>query len=219
MWSYYGTKKRIAKHYPKPIFDKIIEPFAGAAQYSLFDENWKKEVILYDKYDVIINIWNYLINANEKDILSLPDMFEGDNVDIHTSLSKDEKNLIGFCINSGSAAPKKTTKKFNSWNKTKLDISKNLYKIKHWKAYVGSYDVIENDEATWYIDPPYFSGGIWYRHNNKHINYDELGKWCLSRKGQIIVCENDSATWLDFKPLVVMNGQLHKTMEVIYTNL
>lgn len=219
MWSYYGTKKRIAKHYPKPILDKIIEPFAGAAQYSLFDNNWEKEVILYDKYDVIINIWNYLINANEKDILSLPDMFEGDNVDKHTSLSKDEKNLIGFCINSGSAAPKKTTKKFNSWNKTKLDISKNLYKIKHWKAYVGSYDVIENIEATWYIDPPYFSGGIWYRHNNKNINYDELGKWCLSRQGQIIVCENDSATWLDFKPLVVMNGQLHKTMEVIYTNL
>lgn len=46
MWTYYGTKKRIAKNYPAPIYDTIIEPFAGAAQYSLYGDNWKKKVIL-----------------------------------------------------------------------------------------------------------------------------------------------------------------------------
>ena len=30
MWTYYGTKKRIAKNYLAPIYDTIIEPFAGA---------------------------------------------------------------------------------------------------------------------------------------------------------------------------------------------
>lgn len=38
MWSYYGTKKKIAKYYPSPQYDKIIEPFAGAAQYSLYGD-------------------------------------------------------------------------------------------------------------------------------------------------------------------------------------
>jgi site-specific DNA-adenine methylase len=35
MFSYYGTKKRIVNKYPEPKYDKIIEPFCGAAQYSL----------------------------------------------------------------------------------------------------------------------------------------------------------------------------------------
>jgi len=123
MWTYYGTKKKIAKHYPTPLHDKIIEPFAGAAQYSLYGDNWKKDVLLIDKYDVITDLWKYLINATPQDILSLPDMGEGENVDTHTHLCKEEKYLIGFCINSGSAQPKKTVKKFNCWNRSKISIA------------------------------------------------------------------------------------------------
>jgi len=36
MWSYYGSKSKVVKHYPKPKYDLIIEPFAGAAWYSVF---------------------------------------------------------------------------------------------------------------------------------------------------------------------------------------
>lgn len=219
MFSYFGTKKKLAKYYPKPINDKIIEPFCGAAQYSLHDNNWEKDVVLIDKYDVIIDIWNYLINATEKDILSLPDMFDGDKVDDYESLSKEEKYLIGFCINSCSSQPKKTVKKFNSWNVTKKDISKNLHKIKHWKVIKGVYTDVLNEKATWFIDPPYSgnSGGVWYRHNNTKIDYVELGKWCLERYGQIIVCENANANWLPFKPLTELTSQNQiKRMEAIY---
>ena len=217
MWSYYGTKKRIAKCYPSPIYDTIIEPFCGAAQYSLYGDNWKKEVVLYDKYDVIVSIWDWLINdVTERDILSLPDMFHGDKID--ESLSLPEKQLIGFCINSGSSQPKKTVAKYNSWNRTKLDIAENLHKVKHWTVEKKSYDEIENEEATWFIDPPYQFGGEWYHSSvsNKHMDYSKLGDYCLNRKGQLIVCENSKSYWLDFKPLVEMNGQLHKTTEVIY---
>lgn len=215
MWSYYGTKKKIAKYYPEPIYDKIIEPFAGAAQYSLYGDNWKKEVILLDKYQVITDLWKWLQVVTPKEIMDLPTLQEGDCLD-DFNLSREEKYLIGFCINSGSSQPKKTAKKFNSWTRTQKYVAENLYKIKHWKIMEGDYNQLENEEATWFIDPPYFKGGIWYRHSNKQINYDELSKWCRSRKGQVIVCENSSATWLPFKPLVEMNGQLHKTMEVIW---
>jgi len=220
MWSYYGTKKKIAKHYPNPKHSKIIEPFCGAAQYSLYGNNWKNEIILNDKYNVIYSIWDYLINsATDKDILSLPDMEQGDYVD-DFNISTVEKYLIGFCINSGSAQPKKKTAKYNSWNKTKIDIAKNLYKIKHWVVMSKDYNEMKNYKATWFIDPPYQYGGEWYHSSvkNKHIDYNELSKWCKSRNGQIIVCENSKSDWLPFRELVDMNGILHKTKEVIWTN-
>ena len=34
-WAYYGGKWRAAPRYPRPMHDTIIEPFAGAAGYSL----------------------------------------------------------------------------------------------------------------------------------------------------------------------------------------
>lgn len=221
MFSYYGTKKRISKFYPKPLYDTIIEPFCGAAQYSLYGDNWKKDVILNDKYRVIYDVWNFLINKAEKsDILSLPNMSEGDKIDNY-NLSYEEKLLIGFCINSASSQPKKTVAKYNSWNKTKIDIANNLYKIKHWKVFNKDYNELYNEKATWFIDPPYEFGGEWYNSkvNSKHIDYDKLSEWCKAREGQVIVCENSKASWLDFKPLIEMNGQLHKTTEVIWTNI
>ena len=59
--------------------DVIIEPFAGSARYSL--KYWRNDVLLVDKYSVIIEVWNYLINASEKDILGLPKMKIGECID------------------------------------------------------------------------------------------------------------------------------------------
>ncbi len=217
MWTYYGTKKRIAKNYPAPIYDTIIEPFAGAAQYSLYGDNWKKKVILLDKYDVVSRVWDYLINTATKErILALPNMNIGDKVDDLEGLCQEEKWLIGFCINSASAMPKKTAAKFNHWDRYKNFIAENLYKVKHWEIRNGDYTDLDNIEATWFIDPPYQYGGKYYRYNNKGIDYVKLADWCKNRNGQVIVCENTKADWLDFKPLVEMNGQLHKTMEAIW---
>ena len=74
---------------------------------------------------------------------------------------------------------------------------------------------LENEEATWFIDPPYKYGGEHYVMNG--INYDELAEWCKSRKGQVIVCENTSADWLDFEPLIEITGQRKKTTEAFKT--
>jgi hypothetical protein len=55
MWSYYGAKTNIVQYYPKPKYDRIIEPFAGTARYSLryFDH----DIFLVDKYEVVVKIW------------------------------------------------------------------------------------------------------------------------------------------------------------------
>jgi 16S rRNA G966 N2-methylase RsmD len=139
-------------------------------------------------------------------------MYENDKVPEY--LCDEEKWLIGFCINQGSAYPKKTAKKFNCWNKQKIYIANNLYKIKHWLIKEGSYEELKNYEATWFIDPPYQFGGKYYKFKN--IDYNKLSHWCKTRKGQVIVCENMKADWLPFKPLKQMYGQKRLTIEAIW---
>jgi hypothetical protein len=222
MFSYYGTKKKLSSKYPEPITDTIIEPFCGAAMYSLYGDNWKKNVILNDKYDKIYLAWYFLINAEISDIKTLPDLTEGLSLDTINSLSDSEKALLGFYCNPSSAAPKKTVtaRGEKSWQRHKKYLIDNSYKVKHWKIYNKSYNELSNIEATWFIDPPYKYGGQYYHSsaNNKHINYVELADWCKNRKGAVIVCENDKADWLDFKPLSILKGQLHTTTEVVYLN-
>jgi site-specific DNA-adenine methylase len=71
MWSYYGGKGHTVNLYPKPKHGLIIEPFAGSAKYSL--KYFEKEVLLIDKYHVIVSIWHFLQQCSQKDILGLPD--------------------------------------------------------------------------------------------------------------------------------------------------
>jgi len=214
MWSYYGRKTKVVKHYPRPKYGLIIEPFAGTAVYSLYEDNWKNEVILADKYDVITKIWNYLKQAKEEDILRLPVLKKGERVPEY--LAEEEKYLIGFCINRGSSIPKKAASSYNSWERYKEVIASNLHKIRHWQILNCDYRELENKEATWFIDPPYAHGGSYYKHNSKSINYEELAEWCKSRKGQVIVCENTKADWLPFKPLADMRGTKFTTTEAVW---
>lgn len=215
MFSYYGSKSKVVDLYPSPKFGKIIEPFAGSARYSL--KYFDREVILIDKYPVIVDLWKWLQQASEADILGLPNMEKGQSVN-DFNLPTEAKNLIGFCINQGSAQPKKTAQDFNGWNETKRQIAKSLFKIKHWVIRLGSHDETENTEATWFIDPPYQFGGEWYVKNNKSINFDELGKWCRARSGQVIVCENTKANWLPFYAMRKMTGAYETTTEAIWSN-
>ena len=74
MFYYYGRKKQIAKHYPSPNYECIIEPFAGSAAYSFFSDNWRNQVILIEKDPKVASIWEWLINeATEQKIKNLPD--------------------------------------------------------------------------------------------------------------------------------------------------
>lgn len=216
MWSYYGSKSKVISFYPKPKTEKIIEPFCGTARYAL--EYFWLDVLIIDKWSVIVDTWKYLQQCSSEDILNLPDVSKG--MDIRKlGLSNEEKNLIGFCINRGSNAPKNIVSGFCSWNEDKKRIAKDLYKIKHWKIYCSSYLNIENEKATWFIDPPYQYGGEHYKENNSSINYSELAKWCKSRIGQVIVCENTKADWLPFYPMRKLSGAYDVTTEAIWSNI
>jgi len=218
MFSYYGSKSKIVDYYPQPKHKRIIEPFAGSARYSL--KYWQNDVLLVDKYNVIVNIWHYLQQASEKDILGLPVLNNQEDIRNY-NLSDEETNFMRFHIGQGLAAPQWLCSSMclpDTQRKALKRIAKDLYKIKHWDIQLGDYKELNNENATWFIDPPYQFGGHKYKQSNKNINFNELAEWCKSRNGQVIVCENTKATWLPFKPMVDMQGSMYKTTEAIWSN-
>jgi hypothetical protein len=222
MWGYYGSKSKVVNYYPPPKHDKIIEPFAGTAQYSLL--YWDKEIHLIEKYDVIVNLWKWLQKCSKNDILSTRRLKCGENTDDFKWDCQEQKDLVGFIITGSPSVPKKTASKWKTVIRPntqdyKLNyIADNLDKIKHWKIELGDYDQVKNQKATWFIDPPYFVNGKYYKYGSKLIDYNFLAKWCKERKGQVIVCESDDAHWLPFVPLVESRGNKKTYQEFIWTN-
>lgn len=220
MFDYYGSKKGLARFYPHPRYDTIIEPFAGSARYSL--RHFEKNVILIDKYPVIIQVWRWLQKCSPQDILSLPRLKYGQNLKMFQFDDPAARLFMAFLTWGGSSGERWT---MQSDSAERLEdhlreAAGSLYKIRHWKFVLGEYQTLDNAEATWFIDPPYVHGGDQYKVNNRDLDYAALGEWCKSRRGQVIVCENMDADWLEFKPLRSLIGQMgNRTVEALWSNL
>jgi site-specific DNA-adenine methylase len=219
MFSYYGSKSKIVDYYPPPKYKKIIEPFAGSARYSL--KYWQNDVTIVDKFKNVIDVWKWLQQCSKNDILGLPKLVKG--LDIRKlDISEVERTFLSFLVASGR--PSNIVTKFmehdNGNQKRYENIANQLENIRHWKIIHGSYEDLENQEATWFIDPPYQFGGEHYKHGTKDLNFNKLAEWCKSRNGQVIVCENMKADWLDFKPMIQIQGACQtNTTEAIWSNL
>lgn len=223
MFGYYGSKSKLVHLYPPPAHDKIIEPFAGSARYSL--RHYQNDVTLIDKYKLITDIWKWLQQCTEKDILRLPIPQPKDDIRDIKFITEVERNFLGFFIATGQAKPNNIVTKMEgvkpqSIERALIKCSKQLHKIKHWKIINASYEDHENIEATWFIDPPYQYGGEHqYKFNNKQIDFIKLAEWCRTRNGQVIVCENMKADWLPFTPVKSNPGaNFTNTMEAMWTN-
>ncbi len=224
MFSYYGSKSKIVDYYPPPKLGKIIEPFAGSAKYSL--KYFDRDVTLIEKNKQIYNIWIFLQSASEKDINQLPRLVKGDDIRA-LNLSQVEKDFLGMMFgNAGAVSPCYTVSSFGDY-RLRGDslgiVAKNIWKIKHWTIVNADCFHWKNENATWFIDPPYQFGGHKYKHGNKEIDFNFLADWCKSRNGQVIVCENTKADWLPFNVLTERcdnsaNAHKQRTVEAIWTN-
>lgn len=205
-FSYYGSKWRLAPKYPAPRYGHIIEPFAGSAQYATLYYN--RQVTLCDANPVVCGVWDYLIRASPQEIMALPS--EGYHIDDFPNLPQEAKWLIGFWLNGGCESPKYTLSKWgrqsafktaNFWGPLcQSRVASQCGLIKHWQIVNCDYRDLANPYATWFVDPPYNNdAGSRYPYQNGC--YRELAQWCLSRQGQIIVCENGGASWLPFNGL------------------
>lgn len=222
MFSYYGSKANIIDHYPKPKFGKIIEPFAGSARYSL--KYWENDILLVDKYQVIVNVWHWLQKCSKQDVRTLP--IPNENQTTHDLLydCEDAKNFVGFVIGYGCfSQARKTSKHYliKRTNGIKFQLNRianDLEKIRHWEIVSGTYESINNQHATWFIDPPYQFGGHKYVESNLNIDFNHLRNWTVKRQGQVIVCETTKANWMNFKPMISQKTKHGKNTEAIWTN-
>ena len=217
MFSYYGSKSKIVNYYPPPKHKKIIEPFAGSARYSL--KYWQNDVLLVDKYDVVVNIWKWLQRCSEKDILGLPTLKLGD--DIRTLNVNDEAKLfLGMLAGVASTSPRWKVSAYSAeqnGRKNELKrIAGHLHKIRHWEIRHGCYMDLQNEAATWFVDAHYQFGGNGYKYGK--IDFVFLSEWCRNREGQVIVCENTKADWLPFVPVTKLHGAMSETVEAIWSN-
>ena len=207
--SYYGGKSKIAHIYPAPTSNLIVEPFAGSAAYS-----WRhragREVWLNDLDPRTYSIWKFLTSPDACAIVEayVPDTVEP-GMRISELIPAEHPGLVELCraeANQGTMGEKGVrdviTKMGAKCWKVKRKTLTVIPEVTNWKITSVDWSDLANVTATWFVDPPYNNAaGAQYKLGATAINYDHLGWWCLNRKGQVIVCENAGADWLDFAEL------------------
>ena len=201
MFDYFGSKKRLAPTYDPPTYDTIIEPFAGAAAYSMLWLTRRREMtaILYDIDPMVIELWTRLLDLTPEELWHYPDPVKGERT--------TDPIYLTATVTYGSwvRASKGKDYQISEWMhrdfpEIKRRMADTLAHVRgrvtiHDASYEGAHDV----EATWFIDPPYQTEGHQYALGNA-IDFAGLGDWCRSRQGQVIVCESLGADWLEFTP-------------------
>jgi hypothetical protein len=231
-FSYYGGKFRAAPRYPKPAFPHIVEPFAGSAGYALRYPHLR--VTLVDKSPVIAEVWRYLIDVPEAEIRALPVLPPDGHLDDYPRLPLGAQYLIGFWLNRGTTRPERKPsawhrgfqatgeRPLSRWSEqAKARIASQLHRIRHWTVVEGSYQDGPAGPATRFVDPPY-NNKAGKRYPVRGLDFDALGMWCRAQEGQTIVCEQEGADWLPFRPFATLKATEGKnrtpSREVIWTN-
>ena len=210
-FGFYGGKWRdTPKNYPGPRYGTVVEPFAGSAGYSI--RHAGRKVILGELDEVIYGVWDYLIHASADEIRAIPDLGPGEST-ADLAIPQEARWLVGLWLNRGASRPRTGPSAWmrdgirpgSFWGpRVRETIAGQVDLIRHWKVYNCSYEALPSHvrgPATWFIDPPYQKQGEHYHHGAGDIDFAALGRWCRSRRGQVIVCENDGADWLPFEPL------------------
>lgn len=233
LWPYYGGKWRAALRYPRPRGRIVVEPFAGAGNYSL---RWAQagsliNAHLYDLDDNVAGVWRYLLRVTPEEILRLPDVPPDGSVD-DLDIPPEAKLLVGWWL---CPAQKQPGKRMSTWGlkypdhrrvwswRTRERVAMQLRYIRGWQFHQADYrESARHDGAdvTFFVDPPYQRMGYAYRrrHNSRWIDFVELGAWCQQRQGMVIACENEGATWLPFEPLADVQARKGRSREVVWTS-
>ncbi len=211
MFYFYGGKRRLARSYPAPKHDVIVEPFAGSAAYSVTHLTPSllrpalDKVILIEKDKRVYDTWVKLLDMDADDVLNYP-------------IPEAGERTSDFLLMTSAVSNRIARQKEMVVTDRMPVVLRRMFKqianvLPHVKGRVevihGDYTEAEDIEATWFIDPPYHVGsraqqrGMGYAEgcNSAALDYNALGEWCQSRRGQKIVCEQDGADWLPFEHL------------------
>lgn len=140
----------------------------------------------------------------------------------------EARTLVGFWLNRASEAPRKSP---SAWmrsgirpgcfwgEKVRQRIGGQVESIRHWRVIHGSYELAPDIEGTWFIDAPYERAGCHYRGGRP--DFRTLASWVRARRGLVITCENEGASWLPFRPHIIAQATKSRTggkqsREVVY---
>lgn len=229
MFYYYGAKRRLARHYPPPQHDLIVEPFAGAAGYSMFwlPQRPTARAILVEKDERVAEVWRRLLGMSPEEIHAYPLPLAGEATSDRLIMLAAASNAVGVCTHM------KVSPRMRIEVERMLRSAASLRRAcgERVEVRLGDYTTAPDVEATWFVDPPYSPqprdaktarpGGMGYAPgcSSDGIDYAVLGEWCRARRGQVIVCEADGAAWLPFQRLRSGANTLgRRTVEVVWTN-
>lgn len=226
-FSFYGSKSKVLGFYPRPSHDLIIEPFAGGASYSLAHGEGR-DVWINDLDPEVFGMWRFIQNDIMAWLDRIPRHVEpGQKVsDLVPDAPSALVSLMRAEANQGTQGARGVHDQVTSmgakcWPRIHEKLAWAHGRCQGWTITNYPYNLMTCPEGTWFIDPPYDNlAGRRYR--QQVVDYEALRQFCLSRVGQVIVCENVGATWLPFQPLVERRGiksryQRSTAKEAIYT--
>jgi hypothetical protein len=190
VFPYFGSKKRIARKYPAPLYRTVVEPFAGSLGYSMYYR--PEESNAFDADERVVELWRRLMVG---EVAQSPPRIGTKTDDLLVKLcSYSEHALTSGTMTVTSRMVRDWASLFQRWAET-APWAKEHVSIAH-----ASYEAAPDIEATWFIDPPYqHANRRGYREGSRKIDFSSLADWCKSRRGQVIVCEQEGATWLPFE--------------------
>lgn len=207
---YFGAKWKAAPSYPAPLFDTIVEPFAGAAGYSL--RHYRRRVVLVEKNPIVAGVWRYILGAPDRELAAIPDVAHLD--ELPAWVPQEGRWLVGFRLCAGDSRPRTAASPMvlRDGGTRMSVVAAQAPLVRHWTIIEGDYASAPDNEATWFIDAPYQRAGaratapkdkgrVRYPNGADDIDFGTLARWTLARRGQIIACENVGASWLPFAPL------------------
>lgn len=201
----YGGKRRIARKYPAPVHPVVVEPFAGGLGYTLLHRPGVAVAVEADP--AVHGAWHRLVAAGPSGIRSMAASWLSQDYVDDPLCSLMSRRPGMFAAGRGC--------RITDWNRFHVPLTTE-YAAEVWPYArtvdyrLGDYRDCPDIEATWFIDPP-------YQHADSSgyamagLDYTELAEWCLSRRGQVIVCEGPGADWLPFSDLAVLTGMSGRT--------
>jgi len=203
MFPYFGGKRRLAPTYPAPLYDTIVEPFAGGAAYGI---HWLEklpnlELIIVERDPTVAALWRALLEPDAAErVKAMPNVKHGDET------TEPLIALVKGSVDRLSTLRKGKPVAVTEWMAERWPGVRNRV-AKTCSLVFGRVTVVEGDytdaptkTATWFIDPPYQHQGHVYPHGSDALDYRELADWCQTRTGQVIVTEAKPADWLPFEP-------------------
>jgi hypothetical protein len=208
---YFGGKSKIAHLYSEPACKTLVEPFCGAAAYSLrYSEH---DVWLNDVNPDVVGMWMFLTSPDALRIVKdrVPFLVKAGQTLRSITRPDDPRGLVTLMrmqsaqIGSGGKGRRTRISPFAAevgWPRFRQRLEYWIPRVAHWKVTGLDYIDMANIKATWFVDAPYNNAaGRYYANDAKPIDFTRLARWVYSRQGQVIVCENIGADWLPFRRL------------------